>query len=388
MTKGNYLHTYINKRTFLHLVVFLAAGMLSMAQPRISNSPSLRKVVIDAGHGGQDPGAIGKISKEKDITLPIALKAGQYITRNFKDVEVIYTRKDDTFIPLFDRADIANKNNADLFISIHVNANPKNREAEGTETYVMGLHTDEKNFEVAKKENSVIVLEKDYSVNYEGFDPSSPESYIIFSLMQNKYLEQSLTLAAMVQNEFREKALRNDRGVKQAGFLVLWRTSMPSILIETGFISNPKEEKYLMSEEGQDLIASAIYRAFRNYKNYIEGHTSVYRPKSQNSLQTGNLELPTDTSVVYFSVQILSSGSSINISSDYFAPLRKTYPDSTIKELFVNRMFKYVTGSTYSYETAAAFCKEIKKMYPGAFIIAIRNGKIIPLSQILNQNPK
>jgi len=388
MTKGNYLHIYINKRTFLPLVVFLTAGMLATAQPRMPDSPSLRKVVIDAGHGGEDPGALGKIAREKDITLPIALKTGQYITENFKDVEVIYTRKDDTFIPLFDRADIANKNNADLFISIHVNANPKNREAEGTETYVMGLHTDEKNFEVAKKENSVIVLEKDYSVKYEGFDPSSPESYIIFSLMQNKYMEQSLTLAAMVQDEFREKALRNDRGVKQAGFLVLWRTSMPSILIETGFISNPKEEKYLMSDEGQDLIASAIYRAFRNYKNYIEGHTSAYRPRSQNSVQTSSPELPSDTSVVQFSVQILSSGSSINISSDYFAPLRKAYPDSTIRELFVNKMFKYITGSTCSYETAAAFCKDIKKMYPGAFVIAIRNGKIIPLGQILNQNPK
>ncbi|HQH40449.1 MAG TPA: N-acetylmuramoyl-L-alanine amidase, partial [Bacteroidales bacterium] len=237
MIQGNNLHTYINKRTFLRLVVFFATGILAVAQPRIPDSPALRKVVIDAGHGGEDPGAIGRTAREKDITLPIALKVGQYITENFNNVEVIYTRKNDTFIPLFDRADIANKNNADLFVSIHVNANPKNREAEGTETYVMGLHTDEKNFEVAKKENSVIVLEKDYSIKYEGFDPSSPESYIIFSLMQNKYLEQSLTLAAMVQDEFREKALRCDRGVKQAGFLVLWRTSMPSILIETGFIS-------------------------------------------------------------------------------------------------------------------------------------------------------
>lgn len=388
MIQGNNLHTYINKRTFLRLVVFFAAGMFAVAQPRIPDSPALRKVVIDAGHGGEDPGAIGRTAREKDITLPIALKVGQYITENFNNVEVIYTRKNDTFIPLFDRADIANKNNADLFISIHVNANPKNREAEGTETYVMGLHTDEKNFEVAKKENSVIVLEKDYSIKYEGFDPSSPESYIIFSLMQNKYLEQSLTLAAMVQDEFREKALRCDRGVKQAGFLVLWRTSMPSILIETGFISNPKEEKFLLSEEGQDLIASAIFRAFRTYKNYIEGHSSAYYPKSQNSIKTTIAEIPTDTSTVLFSVQILSSGSPLSIASDYFAPLRKAYPDSTIRELFVNKMFKYVTGTAGSYETAAAFCRDIKKMYPGAFVIAIRNGKIIPLSQILNQNQK
>ncbi len=388
MTKGNYLHIYINKRTIFHVVVFFTAGMIATAQPRMPGPPSLRKVVIDAGHGGEDPGALGKTAREKDITLAIALKTGKYITDNFEDVEVIFTRKDDTFIPLFDRADKANKNNADLFISIHVNANPKNREAEGTETYVMGLHTDEKNFEVAKKENSVIVLEKDYSVNYEGFDPSSPESYIIFSLMQNKYLEQSLTLAAMVQEEFRERALRNDRGVKQAGFLVLWRTSMPSILIETGFISNPKEEKYLMSEEGQDLIASAIYRAFRNYKSFIEGHSSAYRPKSQNSVQASGTELPTDTTIIQFSVQILSSGAPVNIASDYFAPFRKAYPDSTIRELQVNRMYKYVTGSTNSYETATAYCKDIKKIYPGAFVLAIRNGKIIPLGQILNQNPK
>ncbi|MFW6222671.1 MAG: N-acetylmuramoyl-L-alanine amidase family protein, partial [Bacteroidota bacterium] len=194
----------------------------------------LNVVVIDPGHGGKDPGASGKYSKEKDIVLQVSKKLGHYIQKYMDDVKVIYTRDKDVFVPLHERADIANKNNADLFISIHANA-ISTSSVYGVETFAMGLHKSESNLEVAKKENKVIELEDNYEEEYEGFDPSSAESYIIFSLMQNTYLSQSLEFASYVQNQFRERVNRNDRGVKQAGFLVLWRTNMPSILVELGF---------------------------------------------------------------------------------------------------------------------------------------------------------
>jgi len=228
------------------------------------------KVVIDAGHGGHDPGTVGKKYKEKDIALSIALKVGAYIEANVKDVSVIYTRKDDTYIPLDMRAEIANKHKADLFISIHVNSMPSNNTTYGTETWVMGLHKSESNLEVAKRENSVILLDQDYKERYEGFDPNSAESYILFSLTQDAYQQSSLKMAGKVENQFRARVGRNSRGVKQAGFVVLYKTAMPSVLVETGFISNKAEEDYLGSEKGQELIASGIYRAFKEYKFEVE----------------------------------------------------------------------------------------------------------------------
>ncbi len=228
------------------------------------------KVVIDAGHGGHDPGTVGKKYKEKDIALSIALKVGAYIEANVKDVAVIYTRKDDTYIPLDMRAEIANKHKADLFISIHVNSMPANNTTYGTETWVMGLHKSESNLEVAKRENSVILLDQDYKERYEGFDPNSAESYILFSLTQDAYQQGSLKMAGKVENQFKVRVGRNSRGVKQAGFVVLYKTAMPSVLVETGFISNKAEEEYLGSEKGQELIASGIYRAFKEYKFEVE----------------------------------------------------------------------------------------------------------------------
>lgn len=229
----------------------------------------LSVVVIDAGHGGHDTGTLGKKTKEKDIALKIALKLGSHIEKNIPGVKVIYTRKDDRYLALDERANIANKNKAGLFICIHANANPNNK-AFGTETYVMGLHKDESNFEVAKRENSVILLDENYEERYEGFDPKSPESYILFSLTQSAYQESSLRFAQKVEDQFKKKVGRTSRGVKQAGFLVLWRTTMPSVLIETGFLSNGSEESFLAGEEGQDLIASGIYRAFKEYKSEVE----------------------------------------------------------------------------------------------------------------------
>lgn len=226
-------------------------------------------VVIDAGHGGKDPGTLGKNSREKDVALKIALKLGNYIQKNIPGVKVIYTRKDDRYLALDERADIANKNKADLFICIHANSLP-GAPAYGTETYVMGLHKDKGNFELAKRENSVILMDENYEERYEGFDPTSPESYILFTLSQNAYQESSLKFAQKVESQFKSKVGRYSRGVKQAGFLVLWRTTMPSVLIETGFLSNSKEEGFLTSDNGQDLIASGIYRAFKEYKAEIE----------------------------------------------------------------------------------------------------------------------
>jgi N-acetylmuramoyl-L-alanine amidase len=257
---------------------------------------SITKVVIDAGHGGKDPGTIGKKSQEKNVTLQIALKLAEEIRSQCKGVTVICTRTTDEFIELHERAEIANRSKADLFISVHCNANPKHT-FQGAETYVMGLHRTEANLEIAKKENAAILLEPDYSTNYNGFDPNSDESYITFTLFQNAFLEQSTRFASIVQDEMKDRVGMNDRGVRQAGFLVLYKTTMPSVLIETGFLSNPDEEKFLTSEKGQQYIASAICRAFRKFKARMEGNgkelASLNEKKSTspNSLQTTHEEV-------------------------------------------------------------------------------------------------
>ena len=230
----------------------------------------VRKVVIDAGHGGKDPGTHGLFSKEKDITLGIALELGSTINKYLPDVEVIYTRTTDVYSPPHAKAEIANKNDADLFISIHANASPHSGAVHGTETYVMGPHTFGENLEVAKRENSVILMEENYEEHYEGFDPASPESHILFSLYQNAYQESSLRLAEKIEAQFQQRVGRRSRGVRQAGFWVLYLTSMPSVLVEVGYLTNEEEEKFLNSEKGQVYIASAIFRAFRDYKQEIE----------------------------------------------------------------------------------------------------------------------
>src|SRR5690606_31448073 len=216
--------------------VFVAITLLNSSSTIINHEFKVDVVVIDAGHGGKDPGTRGKQTLEKDVALKIALKVGNYIEKNVPGVKVIYTRKTDTYLSLDERARIANRANADLFICIHANSMPGGR-AIGTETYVMGLHKDESNFEVAKRENSVILMDENYKERYEGFDPTSPESYILFSLTQSAYQESSLRFAQKVEDQFRNRAGRRSRGVKQAGFVILWKTTMPSVLIETGFLS-------------------------------------------------------------------------------------------------------------------------------------------------------
>jgi N-acetylmuramoyl-L-alanine amidase len=234
----------------------------------------VQKVVIDAGHGGHDHGCSGAHSKEKHVALEIALKVGAYIEKSLPDVQVIYTRKTDVFVELHERAAIANRADADVFISIHCNANP-NPAPYGTETYVMGLHRNEANLGVAKRENDVILLEDDYNHHYDGFDPNSPNAHIIFSLFQGAHLEQSIELAGRIEEQFSERVGRKSRGVKQAGFLVLYKTTMPAVLIETGFLTNANEENFLASDQGMDLMASAIFRAFRDYKVHTENRANI-----------------------------------------------------------------------------------------------------------------
>ncbi|HYX09731.1 MAG TPA: N-acetylmuramoyl-L-alanine amidase [Bacteroidales bacterium] len=369
----------------------------------------IQTVVIDAGHGGKDTGALGSFSYEKDVVLAIALKLGEYIKQNFTDVKVIYTRDSDVFVPLHERADIANKNNADLFISIHANAND-NHNAYGTETYAMGLHTNERNLEVAKKENSVITLEDDYTTRYEGFDPNSTESYIIFSLMQNTFLSQSLNFASFVQEEFKDRARRLDRGVKQAGFLVLWKTSMPSVLVETGFISNTSEEKFLNSETGQDYIASAIFRAFRDYKNNIESKShfvAISAPPQQSSItenknttdnnpDSGKDSLASIPQTIVssnkgdirYKVQITASSNPIPFQSDFFKPYKKLDGFDHLEEFPVSGSYKYAIGNASSYEEIKNLNEKIKKYFPDAFIIAVKDGVIIPIYEALKDQNK
>lgn len=250
------------------------AGILLLSMFFISfeikniRSVTLKKIVIDAGHGGKDPGCSGKTSREKDVTLKIALQLGELIKTNMPDVEVTYTRKDDRFVELHDRATIANKINADLFISIHVNAGPE--QFAGTETYCMGLHKSESNMQVAQRENASILLESNQQDNYDGFDPNKPESYIMFSLYQSANLTNSMILAGQIEEEFKTFNQRHSRGVKQAGFLVLWKTTMPSVLVETGFLTHGEEEIYLNSDKGQMHTAYGIYSAIEDYKNMIE----------------------------------------------------------------------------------------------------------------------
>ena len=223
-------------------------------------------LVIDAGHGGHDAGAVGSITKEKTINLNVALAFGKLVESNCPDVKVVYTRKTDIFVPLHTRADIANRNKADLFISIHTNALPKGRISRGLETYTLGMHRAADNLDVAKRENSVILIEKDYKQRYQGFDPNSSESYIMFEFIQDHNMAQSVELAKFVQQRTCSSAGRQNKGVKQAGFLVLRETSMPSCLIELGFISTPDEEQFLHSSAGVSRLASGIYQAFVDYK--------------------------------------------------------------------------------------------------------------------------
>ncbi|WP_294473832.1 N-acetylmuramoyl-L-alanine amidase [uncultured Bacteroides sp.] len=357
-------------------------------------------VVIDAGHGGHDPGAIGKISKEKNINLNIALKVGNLIKKNCDDVKVIYTRSKDVFIPLARRAEIANNAKADLFISIHTNALAKNRTAKGASTWTLGLAKSEANLEVAKRENAVILYESDYETRYAGFNPNSAESYIIFEFMQDKYMEQSVHLASLVQKQFRHSCRRVDRGVHQAGFLVLKASAMPSILIELGFISTPEEERYLNSDAGANTMANGIYRAFLNYKKEHElrltGVSKTIVPAEEEEDNTQQpviaanthpkrlivVENATNDSEITFKIQILTSSKPLAKNDKRLKGLKEVdyYKEKGI--------YKYTYGASADYNKVLRTKRSITAQFKDAFIIAFRNGEKMNVNEAIAELKK
>ena len=340
-------------------------------------------LVIDAGHGGHDAGALGTFSKEKNINLNVALAFGRLVENNCPGVNVIYTRKTDVFIPLHQRADIANRNKADLFISIHTNALPKGAKAMGLETYTLGMHRASDNFDVAKRENSVILIEKDYKQHYEGFDPSSSESYIMFEFLQDKNMAQSVELAKMVQKRTCAAAARPNKGVKQAGFLVLRETSMPSCLIELGFISTPSEEQFLNSDEGIANIGRGIYQAFCDYlAKYDKSFTVPFNPevsetKEENKEQPQPEEVKDEAPM--FKVQILTSNVKLKSGSRQLKGRDDAdfYKDGNI--------YKYTVGASTNYNEIYRLRKQLLDQFPEAFIIAFKGGQRMNVQKAIEE---
>lgn len=374
-------------------------------------------VVIDPGHGGHDPGAIGKRGKEKNINLNVALKVGKLIQNNCNDVKLVYTRKTDVFIPLDRRAQIANNAKADLFISIHTNSVARSRTVRGTETYTLGLHRTEENLEVAKKENAVILIEDNYEQRYAGFNPNSSESYIIFEFLQDKNMEKSVKLATLIQKQFKTTARRIDKGVHQAGFLVLRATSMPSVLVELGYISTPDEEQYLLSDAGTTALANSIYQAFLNYKREHDSPTSRSRVRQQNlpepdskpeesvaerptaepdtpaepvksvksSPSTPKKASGTQTKVSnkpVFKIQILTSNKILPKGSKQ---LKGLSPVSYYRE---KGLYKYTYGESTDYNKVLRTKRNITAKFKDAFIIAFKNGEKMNVNEAIREFKK
>lgn len=368
-------------------------------------------VVIDAGHGGHDPGAIGKISKEKNINLGVALLLGNLIKEKCPDTKVVYTRSRDVFIPLARRAEIANDVKADLFISIHTNSVGGNRNVQGASTWTLGLAKSDANLEVAKRENAVILYEDDYKTRYAGFNPNSAESYIIFEFMQDKYMSQSVHLASLVQKEFKQHGRRIDRGVHQAGFLVLKASAMPSILVELGFISSPQEERYLNSENGRKTLANSIFRAFLTYKREQEMRlngqaTTTIPPSEADSFVDTPVDTPTvasdeeveaskskpvakaktttssDKQAPVFKIQILTSTKSLSLHDKQFKGLKG------IEYYKEKGLYKYTYGASTDYNEILRLKRSISSKIKDAFIIAFKNGKKMDTIKAINEFKK
>jgi len=349
------------------------------------------KVVIDAGHGGHDPGNLGTgryKDTEKDISLEVALQLGEYIQRAYPDVDVIYTRKEDKFVTLKDRTNIANKANADLFISIHCNS-AANHEAYGTETFSMALTKSKANIELAMRENSVIMLEEGYEQTYNGFDPSDPEALIVRSIVQGAYLDQSLSLSAKIQEQYRERVSRRDRGVKQAPYWVISFTTMPSVLTELGFLTNKSEEDFLNSENGKIYMASAIYRAFKQYKAEIEG-VEIGMPDFEKEIpdvkeeaakqeEKEKAENPkAEPEVVTYKIQLMASSKKIQLKPENFGGLEG------VEEYEVDGLYKYTIGNVSDYKKAVSLQRTVREgAFPKAFIIAYYKGERILISEAM-----
>ena len=378
-------------------------------------------LVIDPGHGGHDAGARGAISMEKNINLTVALRFGKYVEQNMPEVRVIYTRKQDVFIPLHERANIANRANADLFISVHTNALPAGKVARGFETYTLGMHRAKDNLDVAMRENSVISMEKGFEQTYEGFDPKSSESYIIFEFIQGKNMERSVDLARMIQRSVCDSGCRPDKGVHQAGFLVLRETSMPSCLIELGFITTPDEERLLNDNAKVDDIAKGIYEAFAKYKNKYDRSVSVpyraanrqestlpkivpdsYKEEAENrrvkkqepvrrtrasktddsdrkadTVASQSRNAPKDSPV--FKLQIFVGNRNLRKGDAHFKG------ETEFDRFQEGNLVKYTLGASTNYNEIYRLRKEKMEKFPEAFIIAFKNGKKYDVNQAIRE---
>lgn len=375
------------KPLFFLLLLFNLYNVNLLSQ---TNSTNIKTIVIDPGHGGKDSGTLGtkrfKIY-EKHVALAVSLKLGNYIAEEFPDVKIIYTRDSDVFLELNERTEIANKSNADLFISIHCDGftNPK---PSGASVFVMGMSKLKANMDVAMRENSAIYLEDNYQQKYDGFDPKSAESYIVFSLMQNTYLNQSLQIAEEVENEFSTRANRKSRGVKQAPFYVISRTNMPSILVECGFLTNPKEEEFLHSDLGQDYIASAIFRAFRSYKQNIEISAAAVNEKSIDVVDTLKKEVVVQkTNKIKNDLNLLYK---IQIGTFLRSMLNNNqFTDLNVEEEKINGTFKYFVDAGNSKKEADILKINLRNLgFKGAFIVAFLDGKQISTKEALNLQNK
>lgn len=354
----------ISEKRLILFFLILTCNIIFSNDVQAQNRKKITSVVIDAGHGGKDPGAIGKKSKEKDITLKIAKMTGDYIKQNCPDVKVIYTRSSDVFVSLIRRAQIANESKADLFISIHCNANSSPKPY-GVETFVMGEHRNAANLEVAKKENAAILYEDNAQSDYDNFDPNSPEAYIMLNFFQSEYKNASLDLAERIQNQLVKRVGRKDRGVQQAGFLVLYKTAMPSVLVEIGFISNPSEENFISSNEGQTYLASAIFRAFRDYKNAYDKENMTDGPAYEN-ISTPQI---VDSNKTVYKIQLESRNRKVDNPSQHYKGL------NDVDYYEHNGQYKYTAGLFYTKKEADEYCKTVKtKGYTTAFVISFKNG--------------
>lgn len=399
-------NSHWSKRIVLGILAS-AVILMSYTSSPYSSGNAVKVVVIDAGHGGKDSGNLGTKTRkktEKDISLDVALQLGKFIEDNHKDVRVIYTRSTDTFLELRERVSIANRAQADLFISVHCNA--ASPAAYGTETFVMGMHKSEASLQTAIRENQSIFLEDNYEENYKGFDPKDPDTYIKLSMRQNVFLNQSLNLSKKIQDQFRERVKRRDRGVKQAGYYVISYTTMPSCLVELGFLTNKEEEDFLHSTNGQDYMASALYRAFREYKSEIEGVTfsqEIVKSKPKTEVIATTVETVLETSKetkkeknekdkntskeeitgLNYRIQFSTNSQPVEIKPENFKGLTE------VDEYISNGLYKYTTGISSNYDTAKMLQAEIRDLgYKDAFIIAFNGNKRLDLREALGMEKK
>ncbi|HLF63374.1 MAG TPA: N-acetylmuramoyl-L-alanine amidase [Saprospiraceae bacterium] len=366
------------KTTLITVLSGVLALLTSSFEPGVcvplkGHEPVVKTIVIDPGHGGKDPGCSGRHSIEKDVALSIGLKLGELIGKHFPELKVIYTRSTDVFIPLDERAQIANKAEADLFISIHCNYVSRRNQAQGSETYVMGLHRAEDNLDVAKRENASILMEDNYIERYDGYDPNSPEGHIILSMYQNAHLEQSILLADFIEKQFTKGLARKSRGVKQAGFVVLRNTTMPSVLIETGFLSHDIDEAFLGEKSNHGSVAQAIFNAFSEYKAHMDG----YIPEEEPVVTAPIVVEPTLNGVSFY-VQLAASRTPL---STEIAKWKVSVFVETKQE---NGYYKYLAGPFTDAGQASALQKELRDgCCKDAFVVAYRDNQRIPLTEAI-----